>query len=200
MKGLISLTANYSYEGDIVDNEPHGYGIFLYANGDKYIGKCKYGKQDGYGKYLYKSGASYVGFFSYGKIHGIGTFEDKKNIYKGSWRNNIKHGMFYRTRKQDLTTYLQKWTRGKLIGSKRTQYINPELLTTTKKNPRYIQKKHRIQYKGKGLTCITCCDKFVNATNDLCGHVTICAECWSKCDCCPICRSPIGKIITLYIS
>lgn len=199
MKGLILLKSNYSYEGDIIDNEPHGKGIFSYVNGDRYTGQCKHGKLDGFGVYTFKSGAKYTGFFSYGKQHGVGTFEDEKNIYKGTWRNDRKHGMFYRTQKQLFNTYLQKYIRGRLINYTTVQYIRPELLLTTKRNPLYSRKKYNIRYKGENKQCIGCYDNSTNATNSKCGHVIMCDKCLSKCETCPICRAPIEHVIKLYI-
>lgn len=199
-RGLIILKSNYSYEGDIINNEPHGKGMFTYDNNDIFIGECKYGKPDGFGIYKYKSGARYIGFFSYGKIHGVGTFEDEKNIYKGTWRCDKKHGIFYRTRKATYSTFLQNWIRGKLLNFKETQYIQPAALQTTKDNPIKSHKKYQLQYKGKHNLCLTCCDNCTNATNSKCGHVVMCYECLKKCEKCPICRAPIEKIIRLFIN
>ena len=200
MNGIILENSNYTYEGNIINNEAHGKGVFYYTNGDKYIGECKFGKLDGFGEYHYKSGSIYTGFFSFGKIHGIGTYEDSTNIYKGSWRNDKKHGMFFRTQKIRNETYLQKWNKGKLISFTKTQYIQPEALRTARENPLKQPKKYQITYKGNEKKCIGCYDKPTNSTNDVCGHVAMCHDCLSKCDRCPICRAPIGNIIRLYIS
>mgnify|MGYP001599792926 FL=1 len=199
-KGIVISYANYTYEGDIIDKDPHGYGIFKYANGDIYKGHCKYGRPDGFGLYMYKSNAIYTGFFSGGKIHGIGTFEDLKNIYKGTWCNDKKHGMFYRTNKINYKTYLQKWIKGKLIKYHIIQYIQPNALQTTKQNPCNAKTKHQKEFKGCEKKCMLCCEKFINAVNDLCGHVIGCSECLKKCNTCPICRAPIKNIIKLYLS
>lgn len=200
MNGIILLNANYTYEGNIVDNEAHGKGVFRYANNDKYIGECKFGKLDGFGKYFYKSGAIYTGFFSYGKMHGIGTFEDQVNIYKGQWRNDKKHGLFYRTQKSLFQTFIQKYNRGKLIKSEICQYIQPSALQTSKVNPIKSQKKYQVYYKGNEKKCMGCSDKPSNSTNVSCGHVIMCYDCLSKCDRCPICRAPTEHIIKLFIS
>jgi hypothetical protein len=199
MRGIILLKSNYTYEGEIVNNDPHGKGIFYYSNGDKYIGMCKFGKLDGFGNYIYKTGAKYTGFFSYGRLHGIGTFEDTKNIYKGSWRGDKKHGMFYRTNKVEYITYLQKWLKGKLSSGEKIQYIQPDALVTTKINPIKKEKKYQISFKGVDRKCLGCYDKPTNSVNDVCGHVSMCVDCLSKCDRCPICRAPIRNIIKLYI-
>lgn len=200
MNGLILLNANYTYEGNIANGEAHGKGMFNYVNGDRFVGECKYGKHDGFGKYYYKSGAVYTGFFSFGKLHGVGTFEDETNIYKGSWRGDRKHGMFYRTKKHAFETELQKWRKGKLVQTESVQYIQPAALQTIKENPLRFAKKYQITYKGNEKKCIGCCAKCANSTNDGCGHVVMCDECLGKCDRCPICRAPIGKLIRLFIS
>ena len=200
MYGIILLKSNYTSEGGIIDGDPHGKGIFQYANGDRYVGECQYGKPDGFGTYTYRSGATYTGFFSYGRLHGVGTFEDKKNIYKGIWRGDRKHGMFYRTRKADCVTYMQKWQKGKLVSGVQVQYIQPVALETTKINPSKRPKKYQRSFKGVMKKCIACCDAPMNSTNDRCGHVVMCDTCLVKCDRCPICRVPIQNIIKLFVS
>lgn len=200
MKGIILLKSNYTYEGDIVDDEPHGIGTFEYANGDRYQGECKHGKPDGYGTYYFKSGSRYIGFFSYGRLNGIGTYEDDRNIYKGTWRSDKKHGFFYRTNKIKFDTYMQKWIKNKLINNYQIQYIQPDALRTLKTNPNKKQKKYQISYKGKNKQCIGCYENSTNATNNKCGHVVMCYECLEKCESCPICRSPIETVIKLFIS
>ena len=39
----------------------HGYGVYIWANGEKYEGNWKDGKFDGYGVYFYASGSRYEG-------------------------------------------------------------------------------------------------------------------------------------------
>jgi hypothetical protein len=199
MKGIILLQDNYSYEGDIQDDLPHGHGVFNYSNGDIYIGKCLYGKPDGYGKYIYKNGATYTGFFSYGKNNGVGTFEDKKNIYKGNWRFDKKHGMFYKTNKLTMISNYQKWLKNRLVENRNIPYVEPKYLQTTKKHPRKTPALRKLTYKGTGKKCMVCIENPVDATNTSCGHIVLCYQCFSKCDRCPICRIPIEKIIKLYI-
>lgn len=199
MHGIVLLKSNYTYEGEIKDNDPHGIGRFEYSNGDRYLGACKFGRPDGFGIYTYRSSATYTGFFSYGRIHGVGTFEDTRNIYKGEWRSDKKHGMFYRTNKVDKLTYLQKWIKGKLVKGTPIQYIQPAALLTTRVNPLKKPKKYQISYKGGNKQCIGCDNNSTNAVNSRCGHVVMCVECLGRCDQCPICRAPIDKIIKLFI-
>lgn len=198
--GVIINENNYTYEGEIHNGIEHGYGTFIYSNGDKYIGEILFGKLDGYGIYYYKSGAKYTGFFSYNRRHGIGTFEDENNIYKGQWRNDKKHGMFFRTKKNCEITFEQKWYNGNQVSSNKVSYIQPSALITHKSNPKNKPKKYQITYKGVEKKCIGCYDKPTNSTNTACGHVAMCYDCLKKCDKCPICRCEIKFILKLFVS
>jgi hypothetical protein len=178
MTGLILLSGNYTYEGEIKNKYPHGHGVFNYANGDKYIGMCKFGRLDGFGKYLYRTGSSYTGYFSYGKPNGIGTFEDEKNIYKGSWRNGKKHGIFTKTCKRNKTTFIQQWICNKLIKSHPIPYVPADMLQTIKKNPKKQKEMQRSPFKGEFKKCITCYENIPTASNTLCVHVIMCPNSW----------------------
>jgi hypothetical protein len=200
MSGIIIIPDNYTYEGHIVGSDPHGKGTFQYANGDKYIGECKYGKADGFGTYLYFNGLKYTGFFSYGKFHGVGTYEDEDTIYKGHWRNDKKHGTFLVTNKVTYKTYNQLWIMNKLKSSTECQYMQPAALETVKQNPLHQCKKLQVKYKCVEKKCIACLERGCNAVNVSCGHVAMCYECLIKCQKCPICRCPISNVLKLYIS
>lgn len=103
-----------------------------YYNGDCYIGECKNAKLHGFGEYKYSSGEKYIGFFINGKMHGIGTYVDSENVYKGPWRNDLKHGVFYRTHIPTRITYMQKYTSGKLIDTFQIEYKPSETLYAVK--------------------------------------------------------------------
>lgn len=199
MANTIYVKGEYVWYGSIIDNIPHGKGVFAYSNGDTYNGHTMYGKFDGFGKYMYKSGAIYEGFFSRGKHHGIGSFSDDKNIYKGTWRNNKKYGIFYRTKKDENITYRQEWRNDKLVRNDLIQYIAPELLITTKQNPKNRPKTIQKKFKSESNLCKICCDKLADATNTACGHTAYCFACLSKTPKCPTCRTPIETVIKLYV-
>ena len=182
------------------EDDRNGEHTINYTNGDQYIGNCRFGEPDGFGEYHYHNGGTYSGFFSCGKRHGIGTFEDRKNVYKGTWRGDNKHGRFIRTSKLSSKTYRESWRKNRLIEFTEISYIVPTSLVTSKTNPKHKPKKHYISYKGYDRKCFACLVAPTNSTNDLCGHVAMCYECMSRCDRCSICRAPIGKIIKLFIS
>lgn len=201
MKGTLILSNNYTYEGDIQHQEPHGYGVFNYANGHRYVGYCLLGRPDGYGTYYFNDDTKYVGYFSYGKFHGIGTYESKNIICKGHWRNDHRHGYFLETKKIPCITTRQLWYKNKLSAEETIQYIQPSALQTTKENPVKKPKKLQISYKANDKKCIACHKANQNATIVNCGHVCMCYDCLHKCgDKCPICRGPIDKIVKLFVS
>jgi len=200
MNGILILSNNYTYEGTILYNEPHGHGTFNYNNGDRYVGDCQFGRSDGYGVYYYKLGQKYTGYFSFGKFHGIGTYEDDKYIIKGSWRVDKKHGHFIKTNKIEQNSFRQLWIKNKLKTEEQITYIQPAALTTVKENPNKSKKKYQSKYYGNPHKCIGCMDKIASVINSACGHVCMCYECLKKCEKCPICRCDIANIIQIYVS
>jgi len=201
MKGTIILTNNYTYVGDIENDEPHGYGKFQYDNNHSYIGECRFGKPDGYGTYYFDNVGEiqYCGYFSTGRFNGIGTYKNHNFISKGTWRNDKRHGFFIKTDIVNKTSIRQMWFKGKLRQELFSQYIQPDALKTTKKNL-IKSKKLQTSYKGNEKKCIGCHENFINATIANCGHVCMCFDCLCRCDKCPMCRGPLDQIVKLYIS
>ncbi len=201
MRGILILSNNYTYEGTIQHNEPHGFGTFNYANGHKYIGYCVLGRPDGFGTYYFSDSLKYTGYFSYGKFHGVGTYESTKTISKGHWRNDKRHGHFLKTNKETCTTTKQLWIKDKCKLEESIQYIQPMALQTTKDNPLKRPKLYQVTYKALEKKCIACGDMPMNSSIANCGHVCMCYDCLNKCgDRCPICRGPIDQIVRLYVS
>lgn len=58
------------YEGQFKNDIYHGYGRYIYANGNYYIGSWVDGKRSGYGKLVDKSGRVYEGMWQYSKFIG----------------------------------------------------------------------------------------------------------------------------------
>lgn len=42
------------YDGDWTEGQRNGYGVYIYANGDKYLGMWKEDRRHGQGEYIYK--------------------------------------------------------------------------------------------------------------------------------------------------
>ena len=78
-------------KGDCIN----GYGTYTYANGSKYVGEWKDGKENGQGTYTWVSGNTwlngnkYVGEFKDAKRNGLGTYTFANGtVDKGVWKNN----------------------------------------------------------------------------------------------------------------
>ena len=70
-----------------------GYGVFRFANGDKYVGNWANGQPHGKGKYYFASRERYEGDFRFGKFEGTGTmYYPDGAYYTGGWRKNLKNG------------------------------------------------------------------------------------------------------------
>ncbi len=195
MRGIIILKDNYVYEGDIIGDVQHGNGKMIYQNGDIYDGNFSYGKFDGYGKYSYADGASYTGYFLYGMYSGTGTYEDNNIILCGEWRNDYKHGGFFKTNKKEYKTTRQIWVDNICISEIPIQYMSSDMLQT---KPKIHKQTSCVKIHEK--KCITCLDNIADSTNNLCGHICMCYGCLLKVDECPICRCPINLVLKLYIS
>jgi hypothetical protein len=184
------ITLRYHYIGDTYHDQPHGHGTYVYNNGDTYIGDSQYGRLDGFGKYIYHA-ARYTGFFSFNKFHGEGTFEDIYNIYKGPWRNDQRHGIFYKTDKILKKSYKQFWQSDTLIANDEILFVDPQSLATKRHNTRKLFVSNN--------PCVGCCTSRALCAIVSCGHVVMCEFCLSQCKTCPICRIPIDRIIKLFI-
>jgi tRNA A-37 threonylcarbamoyl transferase component Bud32 len=104
------------------DNSKHPEKCVLnYTNGDKYEGEVLNGQRDGYGIYYYQNGDKYEGIWSKNKKHGMGSMCYKDgNMYIGQWQNSEKHGtgvFYYKTGEKYEGEFLtsKKNGKGKLI-------------------------------------------------------------------------------------
>tara|TARA_B100001142_G_scaffold72175_1_gene72910 strand:- start:11189 stop:13153 length:1965 start_codon:yes stop_codon:yes gene_type:complete len=86
-----------TYEGDWLNDKPHGKGVLTVVGISTYEGEWRNGEFDGYGRY--KAGdIEYVGNFVNGKKHGYGREVDSGSDckseyeYEGHWKDNVKEG------------------------------------------------------------------------------------------------------------
>ena len=85
---------NGYYDGDVnYNDEEHGYGIFVWNNGDKYVGEWRNGEKHGHGISYYSDGDKYDGEWRDDQKHGHGIFYySDGDKYDGEWRDDQKHG------------------------------------------------------------------------------------------------------------
>jgi len=55
-KGKINYQGNETYEGELRNSEPNGYGIYTYKDGSKFEGNFKFGLKNGNGIFTHPDG------------------------------------------------------------------------------------------------------------------------------------------------
>ena len=114
IKGIFQWNDGSFYEGEIKQNNFHGYGKFHWKEGREYIGEWVEGKMHGKGVMSYLDGSKYEGEFVKGKREGSGIYKWNENkFYKGGWQNGKQHGNgFYYNKGRCING---KWQFGTLI-------------------------------------------------------------------------------------
>ena len=81
------------YEGQMLQSQMHGRGIFTCTQGYVYTGEFKYGKPNGLGKLVYDNGDKYEGGFLNDTLHGRGKYSySNGDCYRGDFLNDLPHG------------------------------------------------------------------------------------------------------------
>ncbi len=98
------------YEGDLLNEEPHGKGRCVDFIGDEYVGEWNNGKKHGAGVLTFSTGGYYQGEWKNNLKDGYGTFKFANgNIYEGQWKDNHICGTGKLTC-QDGFVYTGEWT------------------------------------------------------------------------------------------
>ena len=83
------------YDGEILNGNFNGKGIFYFNNGDMYEGDFENDMFNGMGIYKFKTGSSYNGQFVNDEFHGIGTYKfDDGSVEKGKFHQGKRVGKF----------------------------------------------------------------------------------------------------------
>ena len=94
-RGRMRFANGNEYSGQYFNNVREGYGEFFYADTkESYIGYWKNDLREGKGEYRFKDGSIFRGAFKRNVQHGVGRKMCRKMVYKGSWNNGKKHGVF----------------------------------------------------------------------------------------------------------
>ena len=102
------------YEGQMLQEQMHGRGIFTCIQGYVYTGEFKYGKPNGMGKLVCDNGDKYEGSFSNDMLHGEGIYSYANgDCYRGEFMNDLPHGHgVYILANGNV--YSGKWEKGRL--------------------------------------------------------------------------------------
>lgn len=83
----------YDYEGEVLNNIPHGSGTQTYLSGQKYKGSFTNGMRNGRGIYYFKSGSRVEGEFVNDRLQGSGIYYfSSGRKYVGEFRNDKFNG------------------------------------------------------------------------------------------------------------
>jgi hypothetical protein len=96
LEGFVTVKnykADWKYEGEWLDNQPHGQGKITYADNTVYGGEWWRGLPHGQGYMRWPNGSRFTGSWTNGKPNGAGTLrmEDSYNEYTGIWINGCFH-------------------------------------------------------------------------------------------------------------
>mmetsp|Transcript_125882 Transcript_125882/g.187889 ORF Transcript_125882/g.187889 Transcript_125882/m.187889 type:complete len:549 (+) Transcript_125882:152-1798(+) len=89
----IMLWKTRTYDGEWINNKPHGQGRVVWSNGATYTGQFFEGKYHGLGVYVWATGKKFVGRWEHGVKNGHGLYQwptGKK--YDGEYKNGLKDG------------------------------------------------------------------------------------------------------------
>ena len=116
------LEPDYFYNGELVNDRPHGYGIEIYKDTIIYKGQWKNGKKHGYGIQRISHDAYYKGNWENGKKHGKGTYQYLDGYtYTGNWKNDERDGQgkyFYTLDPKLFDTYEGAWVNDEMSDDK----------------------------------------------------------------------------------
>lgn len=114
--------SNGSYEGEMKDGEPHGFGTYRWNDGDVYTGEYVNGIRHGKGKFVFASGNYYDGEWANEKYHGHGIYHwSDGDEFDGEWKNGKRHGEGKWTY-ADGRYYTGVWENGESISSSAIVY------------------------------------------------------------------------------
>lgn len=106
----------YTYSGEWTSGRKHGFGTFIYPNGNKYIGEFINGEFEGTGSYYHTSGDLYIGGWQNGLFEGYGTYYFQSGkIYQGKFTEGKRNGSGTLTL-PDGKKITGEWQHGKLNG------------------------------------------------------------------------------------
>ena len=80
------------FEGEWLNNRPHGFGKNFYPSGGIYEGSFTDGLPNGYGRFINANGDYYQGEVKYGRGNGEGIYVTEDIVYRGFFKDNVLHG------------------------------------------------------------------------------------------------------------
>ena len=95
------------YEGEWLDNNMEGMGIYIWNDGRRYQGQYKDDKKHGFGVYTWADARCYEGYWFKGKQHSLGRYavpKDEKVKY-GLWEDGKRTEWFNEEQVQQINNF-----------------------------------------------------------------------------------------------
>ncbi|XP_033628839.1 alsin-like isoform X1 [Asterias rubens] len=115
-KGTLIWPDGKKYNGQFVQGQQHGYGVYTIPSAEQngkaqvYDGQWQESSMSGYGTLRYSNGDIYQGNFQDGRRHGHGIFHSSVgNLFIGEWQNDCRHGYGIMEERQRGEKYMGKW-------------------------------------------------------------------------------------------
>lgn len=86
------ILPNGDYFEGLFDDGEIKRGLYIYADGERYLGDFYNGMKNGRGLTIYTDGTYYDGIYEDGEKNGAGTMWYVDGVYFGYWQNGIRHG------------------------------------------------------------------------------------------------------------
>ena len=91
--GIYQFADGREYSGAFKNNQKHGYGNFVWPNGNRYTGNFRDDKMQGAGEFYFSDDRMYIGEFNNNNKDGMGQFIwSNGRIYKGNFKDDMIHG------------------------------------------------------------------------------------------------------------
>ena len=112
----------------------HGRGLFMWEDGEFYIGYWANDKREGEGTNTYTNGNIYQGSYKNGKKNGEGIYKwSNGDLYQGTWKNDMMHGKGrYEFSNGDV--YIGYFKKDKINGNGTYTYANKKIYKGKFKN------------------------------------------------------------------
>ena len=143
----LTLLDGSIYEGQVLNSKPHGKGVQVYSNDNRYEGEWKEGAKHGSGILINDIGR-YEGSFSQGLPNGEGIeVWSNGHRYEGEWRDNKRHGKgFYSW--TDGSSYEGGWENGNEHGFGIIRNLHEDLSIEANFVDGYPDGKMTTKFKG----------------------------------------------------
>ena len=106
------------YQGEFEDDERHGHGTCVFADGGKYTGAWRTGTIEGKGRYEHANGDVFEGEFSNRRrVRGRLQLADGGDEYDGEFDGELPHGEGKRTYAATGAVYAGQWAGGEPTGT-----------------------------------------------------------------------------------